>query len=114
MKDLVKVEVVENIEEVRKEYETAAKNDKQFDDYFMHEKGKKMELAIEVTDPVLFQSVYKMFFGTMQDAEKLGFKVNEIIIFPEQRVIAEAKKKVEELTRLINEKAKEWEGVSYK
>jgi alpha-glucuronidase len=114
MKDLVKVELADNIEEVRKEYETTAKNDKQFDDYFMHEKGKKMELAIEVTDPVLFQSVYKMFFGTMQDAEKLGFKVNEIIVFPEQRVNAEAQKRVKELIRIIDEKAKKWEGETYK
>lgn len=114
MKDLVKVEVVENIEEVRKEYEEAAKTSEDFKGFFMHEKGKKMELAIEVTDPVLFQSVYRMYFGTMQNADKLGFKVNEIILFPEQRVNAAAQRKAEELLKLIDEKAKQWEGETYK
>ncbi|MBW3491827.1 hypothetical protein [Bacillus sp. FDAARGOS_1420] len=53
--------------------------------------GKKLELCIEVTDEFYSHNLQNLLRGNLEGAELLGFKVNEIVLYPEARKKSEVK-----------------------
>ncbi|TKI84507.1 hypothetical protein [Bacillus mycoides] len=47
--------------------------------------GKKLELIIEITDEYHSYNLRKLLDGDLEGAELLGFRVNEIVLHPEER-----------------------------
>ncbi|MEC2713468.1 hypothetical protein P9Z56_06910 [Bacillus cereus] len=53
--------------------------------------GKKLELIIEITDEYHSYNLQKLLQGELEGAELLGFRVNEIVLYPELRKKDEVK-----------------------
>lgn len=47
--------------------------------------GRKLELVIEVTEEYYSHNLHNLLRGNIEGAELLGFKVNELVINPEER-----------------------------
>ncbi|MDA2536808.1 hypothetical protein [Bacillus cereus group sp. MYBK209-1] len=57
--------------------------------------GKKLELTIEITDEYHSYNLRKLLDGDLEGIELLGFRVNEIVLHPEER-------KKNEVKRILN------------
>ncbi|PFU84652.1 hypothetical protein COK91_03110 [Bacillus cereus] len=53
--------------------------------------GKKLELIIEITDEYHSYNLRKLLDGDLEGAELLGFRVNELSLYPEERKRNEVK-----------------------
>ncbi|MEE2015606.1 hypothetical protein P4V61_27065, partial [Bacillus thuringiensis] len=63
--------------------------------------GKKLELVIEITDEYHSYNLQNLMRGTLEGSELLGFRVNEIVLYPELRKKDEVKQILNKVIRDI-------------
>jgi hypothetical protein len=64
--------------------------------------GRKLELVIEVTDEYLSSNIMSLLHQKLPGQELLGFKVNEVVLFPEERINRLVKEKLQRMTNQID------------
>jgi hypothetical protein len=97
---MVKIVKQDDFDEKKKRHDEAMETNKDYrrdTESLSFSVGKRMELVIEVTDEFFSQNIINLLRGNLEGFELLGFKVQELIIYPESREKIKIKEKLQRM-----------------
>ncbi|WP_182006284.1 hypothetical protein [Priestia aryabhattai] len=86
---MIKIVKQDDFEEKKKRHDEQMETDEEYKnrtELLTFKKGHKLMLAIEVTDEFFSHNIMNLLYGHVEGCEMLGFKLNEVVLNPEEKV----------------------------